>query len=70
MPMRLSTLAERLKEYGIRIGPAGKHFAARRADDEGMYAIPAHNGLKTEIDNRYIKGLCKHFNLDYKTLIR
>jgi len=29
-----------------------------------MYPIPAHNGLKTEIDDKYIRKFCQHFGLD------
>jgi hypothetical protein len=67
MPMRLSKLGQWLKQHNIVIAPASKHFAARK-DGFPVYPIPAHNGLKTEIPDKYLKGLCKHFGIDPKTL--
>jgi len=29
-----------------------------------MYPLPAHNGLRTEIDDKYIAAFCKHFGLE------
>lgn len=43
---------------------SGSHWMCRRADGAVRgYPIPAHNGLKTEIDDKYIRGLCRHFGL-------
>jgi len=28
-----------------------------------IYPIPAHNGLRTEIDNNYLRALCRRFGL-------
>ncbi len=36
---------------------SGSHWKARLGTD--CYPIPAHNGLKTEISDRYINGLCR-----------
>lgn len=67
MPMRLRDLEHWLKQHEITVTPGGKHFHARK-EGFGMYPIPAHNGAKTEIPNKYLKGLCKHFGIDPKTL--
>jgi hypothetical protein len=43
----------------------GKHpWKARRPSDGKTYGIPAHNGVKTEISEVYIRGLCRAFDLD------
>ena len=45
--------------------PKGKHpWKAQRKSDGKTYPIPAHNGLKTEISDEYIRGLCRCFGLD------
>jgi len=67
MPMRLSKLEQWLKQHGITVATGSKHFQARK-DGFSMYPIPAHNGLKTEIPDKYLKGLCKHFKIDPKLL--
>lgn len=67
MPMRLRELGQWLKQHGIVITTGGRHFHARK-DGFAMYPIPAHNGEKTEIPNKYLKHLCKHFGIDPKTL--
>ena len=67
--MRLSKLAQLLKQYDIAIEPGSKHFHARRKG-YGVYAIPAHNGLKSEIANVYLRGLCRHFDIDLETLLK
>ena len=63
MPMRLRNFVDWLKDYGVTVEPASRHFAARR-EGYSVYPIPAHNGLKTEIPNKYLKGCCKHFEID------
>jgi hypothetical protein len=29
-----------------------------------MYPLPAHNGLRSEITDDYIRAFCRHFGLD------
>lgn len=65
--MRLMKLEQLLKPYDIRIEPGGKHFHARK-DGFGVYPIPAHNGMKSEVGDKYLRALCRHFNLDPKKL--
>jgi hypothetical protein len=67
MPMRLHDFGQWLKAYGVVIEPAGKHWCARK-EGCGMYALPAHNGPRTEISNVYLKKACKHFGIDPKKL--
>lgn len=65
MPARLRNIRKAAKAFGIEITEPGRgsHWQCRR---EGfrMYTIPAHNGLKTEIADKYIAGFCRHFELD------
>lgn len=68
MPQRLAKLIPKLRAFGITVEPASKHFKAWRGEGRA-YTIPAHNGTKTELPDKYIKGLCKHFDLDPKELI-
>ena len=63
MPARLRDLVRVLGEFGISVTPGAKHFHARNATGD-FYAIPAHNGLKSELSDVYIRGLCRAFALD------
>ncbi len=66
MPARLRDIERAVKALGIDvIAPKGKHpWKAHRSSDGVSYGIPAHNGLKTEIANKYIRGLCRAFGID------
>ena len=70
MPARLRDLKRRFAGYGINVSEPGKgsHWKAERG---GLsYRIPAHNGLKTEIGDTYIRACCRHFGIDYAEFIR
>lgn len=67
MPMRLGEFAQWLKSHGVTIEPARRHFMARRGEGRG-YTIPAHNGMKSQIPDVYLKQCCKHFGIDPKKL--
>lgn len=43
----------------------GSHWKCSK-EGFGVYPIPAHKGQKQEISDRYIEGLCNHFDLDEK----
>jgi len=47
----------------VREPSKGSHWVA--FTDCASYRIPAHNALKEEISDTYIKGLCRAFKLDY-----
>jgi hypothetical protein len=68
MPARLAKLRRALEAMGITVTePAsGSHWKAQR--DGKTYPIPAHNGPKTEIDDCYLRGVCRCFGLDEKAL--
>jgi hypothetical protein len=63
-PRRLSEIAEIARRYGYELDEgAGKHNWRFRKEGERTYPIPAHNGLRTEIDFKYIRGLCRNLNI-------
>ena len=70
MPARLSAILRALKDFDATIeNPSGgSHFKAYR--NGTMYSIPAHNGLKSEIPDMYIKQLCKELGIDYKKFVK
>ncbi len=47
----------------VEVPTKGSHYRAIR--DDVMYPIPAHNGLKTEIGDVYIRGMCRALGLDF-----
>ena len=65
MPARLRKLAKALRKHGVRLEKprsGGSHWRAVLGSK--MYPIPAHNGLKTEIPDIYISGVCRNLGLD------
>ncbi|MGH7605236.1 MAG: hypothetical protein ACRENK_14735 [Gemmatimonadaceae bacterium] len=71
MPARLRDIARICATLGIRIEKpnSGSHWKAKR-EGEGTYPIPAANGERTEISDKYIRGLCRHFNISYDEMMR
>jgi len=65
VPARLSKIKAAASVYGIDIVPPnkGSHWKCRR-DGVRMYPIPAHNGLRTQVSDIYIRKFCKHFDID------
>ena len=65
MPARLRDIRRAAKDYGVEIAEPskGSHWKCTRPGTRN-YPIPAHNGLKTEIDDKYISAMCKHFGVD------
>ena len=64
MPARLRDIARVAALYGVTVTPGARHFHAR--DEHGrVYPIPAHNGLKTEISDVYLRKFCQAFGIDY-----
>lgn len=43
----------------------GSHWKAVRVEDGKVYPLPAHNGLKTELSDIYLRGLCRCFGWDF-----
>ena len=70
MPTRLTALARHLQQHGITVQRPrkGSHWKALRPGDRA-YTLPSHNGAKTELDDKYVKGCCKHFGIDTGDLL-
>jgi hypothetical protein len=71
MPARLRDLVRVLESLGITVEEPkkGSHFMLRR-EGSRPYPLSGHNGLKSEITDKYIKGLCAHFGLDLEAFKR
>ena len=71
MPARLSDIAREVVKLGCRVEEpsSGSHWKIRGPTGE-MYPIPAHNGLRTEIGDTYVKKMCKALGLDFEVLRR
>lgn len=65
MPARFRDIVRALKELGLEVKePDGSsHWRIVGADGK-TYTIPSHNGLKAEISDIYIRGVCRAFGLD------
>jgi hypothetical protein len=68
VPARFNSVKRALAKFGVTVLP-GKGTSHYRAIDASgkTYPIPAHNGLKTELTDVYIKGVCRCFNIDYES---
>jgi hypothetical protein len=71
MPARLRDIISALKALGITVDEPkkGSHFMVRR-EGARPYPLSAHNGTKSEITDKYIRGLCTHFGLDFEAFKR
>jgi hypothetical protein len=69
MGARLADLERALKSLGYRMDEpgAGSHWKVY-APDGRMYPIPAHRGRKTELDGKYVRGLCRSLGINEKVL--
>jgi hypothetical protein len=65
MPARLRDVARVLRTYGIdvREPTSGSHWKA--TNGATSYPLPAHDGLKEELSDVYLRKLCRAFGLDY-----
>lgn len=70
MPMRLRELKKRLAQNGVTFEKPkrGSHYKVRR-DGCRPYTLPCPNGDRTELDDRYLKALCRNLNLDFDALM-
>jgi hypothetical protein len=64
MPARLRDIIEMCNHFGVTVEPpkASSHWQAKK-DGCRTFTIPAHNGERTEISDRYIRSLCRNFGL-------
>lgn len=65
MAARLSRLISAAAHFGVTISKPGKgsHWKATKPGCR-PYPVPAHNGEKTEIADKYIRGLCRAFEIE------
>jgi len=68
VPARLANLVRALKQLGVAVNEPSKGSHRRATRGGELFTIPAHNGLKTEIDDKYIRALCRKFGLDEAAL--
>lgn len=68
MPARLRDIVRAVQALGGSVDEpnSGSHWKARFGTE--MYPLPAHNGLKEEISDIYIRAMCRNLRLDYETL--
>jgi len=62
---RLRDLIKALAACGIAVTPPanGSHWKAKKPGAR-TFVIPAHNGDRTQVDDNYIRALCRNFGLD------
>ena len=51
-------------------GTGGKHPYRLRKAGARLYTIPAHRGLQTEINDIYIRAMCRNFGIDVEAFKR
>ena len=60
MPTRFGNLIRALDHFAVTVEPArGSHWKATKAGF-GCYIIPAHKGTKQELDDVYLRGVCRN----------
>lgn len=72
MTCRLRELISALSEFGVEVTPpagGGSHWKAVRAGARS-YPIPAPNGPRSEVPQKYIFALCRHFDIERDLLVR
>lgn len=71
MPTRLRKLKKNAKKLGAVLEDpnGGSHYKFRREDGR-MYPVPAHNGLKSEIPDVYIRRLAVFLGTTYDDLVK
>jgi hypothetical protein len=60
MPARFGDIARAVKAFGATVEEppsGGSHYKVCKGG--AVFPITAHNGLKSEISNIYLRGLCR-----------
>jgi hypothetical protein len=71
LPARLSAIKREVEARGFTIQPpsgGGSHWKVVRKG--GCYPLPAHNGLKEEISDFYIRAMCRFLGIDFQEFRR
>ncbi len=65
MPARLGDIVRALARFGVAVDEPskGSHWKANKPGCR-VYTLPAHNGKKTELDDKYIRGMCRALGID------
>jgi hypothetical protein len=69
MPVRFRDLKRALAAFGVEVRDSpggGSHYHAVK--DGRTFPITAHNGLKSELPDGYVRGVCATFGIDPKEL--
>lgn len=64
MPARMGDIVRAARRMGVEVeeGHATSHWKFRR-DGYRPYPIPAHNGVKQEISDKYIRAMCRSLGI-------
>ena len=69
MPCRARDLKRALEAFGLTVEtPRGGGSHWRVTDGVRSYSVPLPNGVKTELSDVYVRGVCRAFGLDEKAL--
>jgi hypothetical protein len=70
MPPRLKDIKRALRTFGVETSKpgTGSHWHLTKPGFT-LFTVPAHNGLKSEITDKYIGLLCAHFRIDRNALL-
>ena len=71
MPVRFRDLKRALRTFGVEVKDppgGGSHYHAVK--DGRTYPLTAHNGLKSELSDVYVRGMCRALGIDEKELRR
>lgn len=65
MPARLRDIARACAYFDLIVErpSSGSHWKVK-GDGARTYPVPASNGEKSEISDKYIKALCRNFGID------
>lgn len=68
MPARLRDIKRALNSLGFEVQEPRKGSHWKATNGSLCYPIPAHAGLKEEVPDVYVKGLCRALGIDYEEL--
>lgn len=69
MATRLRDLIRALMALGVEVVPpsSGSHWKAKKAGSR-TFPLPAHNGERTEMDDHYLRSMCRCLGIDLAEL--
>jgi hypothetical protein len=65
MPARFGDLVRALRALGYTVDEpsSGSHWKVYARDGK-MFPIPAHNALRSEVADKYLRSLCRALDID------